>query len=198
MLGDRVKDMRERKAWSQGHLADAAGLNIRTVQRIEAGEPCSYETMLSLAAALGVHVSQLEPENRNEEATGPFSFPRAAFAGLAILPAATFVAVNLLRSATGLAGPYEMLASVGHRIMGFETFNRVSPFVFFAGVGIALVICLPAILHIRAKADDRTITVSGIQVRTQPLPIALAVTALLSAVALIMYAAAEQFHNALP
>ena len=64
MLGDRVKEMRERKAWSQGHLADAAGLNIRTVQRIEGGEPSSKETMLSLAAALGVDVSELELENR--------------------------------------------------------------------------------------------------------------------------------------
>src|SRR5437763_4111499 len=26
---------------SQAHLAEAAGLNIRTVQRIEAGEPCA-------------------------------------------------------------------------------------------------------------------------------------------------------------
>ena len=59
MTGDQVKALREAKCWSQAHLAEAAGLNIRTVQRIEAGEPCAPETMLSLAAALDVEISKL-------------------------------------------------------------------------------------------------------------------------------------------
>jgi transcriptional regulator with XRE-family HTH domain len=198
MLGDRVKEMRERKAWSQGHLADAAELNIRTVQRIEAGEPCSYETLLSLAAALGVDVSQLEPENRNGDDKKPFSLLRAAVAAIAILPAAVFVTVNLLRSAMGLAGPYEMLASAGRQFMGFDTFNAVSPFVFLGGAAVALAICLPAVVHIRARTDGGTITVSGIQVRTQRLPLLLAATALLSAATLMIYAAVEQFRSAMP
>jgi transcriptional regulator with XRE-family HTH domain len=198
MPGDRVKEMRERKAWSQGHLADAAGLNIRTVQRIEAGEPCSYETMLSLAAALGVEVSQLEPENRQGDRNASFSKMRAVVAAVAMLPAALFIGVNLLRSSIGLAAPYNLLASAGQRIMAFETFNAVSPFVFLGGAAVALAICLPALVRVRAKVDGGMLTISGVQVRAQRLPLILAVTALLSAATLLTYVAIEQFRSLAP
>jgi transcriptional regulator with XRE-family HTH domain len=198
MPGDRVKDMRERKAWSQAHLADAAGLNIRTVQRIEAGEPCSYETMLSLAAALGVDVSQLEPQDRQGHRSASFSKMRAAVAGLAMLPAALFIAVNLLRSSIGLAAPYDLLASFGQRIMAFETFNAVSPFIFFGGAAVALTLCFPALVRVRAKVDSGIVTISGIQVRAQRVPLILAVTALLSAATLLTYVAIEQFGSLAP
>ena len=198
MLGDRVKQMRKRKAWSQGHLAEAAELNIRTVQRIEAGEPCSYETMLSLAAALGVDVSELEPENRNGHDKKPFSLLRAAIAALVCLPSAVFVTVNLLRSAMGLAGPYETLASVGQRIMRFETFNAVSPFVLLGGAALAVAICLPALVRVRAKIDCGMLTISGIQIRAQRLPLILAVTALFSAATLLTYVTIEQFRSLAP
>lgn len=69
MSGETLRKLREAKSWSQAHLAQAAGLNVRTVQRIEAGEPCSYESMLSLAAALGTDVASLNwsrvPRERN-------------------------------------------------------------------------------------------------------------------------------------
>ncbi|MEP6982530.1 MAG: helix-turn-helix transcriptional regulator [Sphingomicrobium sp.] len=195
MLGERVKDMRERKAWSQGHLADAAGLNIRTVQRIEAGELCSYETMLSLSAALGVDVSQLEPENRRGDRKASFSKMRTAVAALGILPAALFIGVNVLRSAIGLSAPYELLASAGQRIVAFETFNAVSPFVFFGGAAVALAICLPALVRVRAKIDSGQLTISGIQVSAQRLPLILTATALFSAAILLTYVALEQVSS---
>ena len=34
--GDLIRSERERRAWSQEHLAGAAGIGVRTVQRIEA------------------------------------------------------------------------------------------------------------------------------------------------------------------
>ena len=68
MSGDRVRELREVRCWSEAHLADATRLNVRTVQRIEAGEPCSYETMMGLAAALGVDVATLET-SRGRKAT---------------------------------------------------------------------------------------------------------------------------------
>ena len=30
-----VRKLRESKAWSQDHLAEAAGLSVRTIQRVE-------------------------------------------------------------------------------------------------------------------------------------------------------------------
>ena len=56
-----LRNLREEKSWSQEHLANAAGLSTRTVQRVEAEGVGSAETRLALAAALDVPVSDLAP-----------------------------------------------------------------------------------------------------------------------------------------
>jgi DNA-binding XRE family transcriptional regulator len=56
---ESLKQLREAKSWSQQHLADAAGLSLRTVQRLEADGSASAETRLAVAAALGVPVAEL-------------------------------------------------------------------------------------------------------------------------------------------
>ena len=58
---ETIKTLREAKAWSQAHLAEAAGLSLRTVQRMEAEGTASAETRLALAAALDVPVEALNP-----------------------------------------------------------------------------------------------------------------------------------------
>ena len=57
-----VKRLREKKHWSQEQLAEISGLSLRTIQRVEAGNRASVETMKSLAAALEVEVSKLAEE----------------------------------------------------------------------------------------------------------------------------------------
>jgi len=57
-----VQKLRLKHGWSQQQLADASGLSVRTVQRIEAGEPASTETLKSLAAVFEVDFSTLNPE----------------------------------------------------------------------------------------------------------------------------------------
>lgn len=59
---EKIKALREAKAWSQAHLAEAAGLSLRTVQRMEAEGTASGETRLAVAAALGVPVETLGPD----------------------------------------------------------------------------------------------------------------------------------------
>ena len=54
-----LKRVRKSKSWSQEHLANAAGLSLRTVQRIESTGSASSESMLALAAALNVPVESL-------------------------------------------------------------------------------------------------------------------------------------------
>jgi transcriptional regulator with XRE-family HTH domain len=56
---ERIRTLREQRAWSQEHLAAVAGLSTRTLQRIEAGAAASKETCLALAAALEVAVDDL-------------------------------------------------------------------------------------------------------------------------------------------
>lgn len=57
-----IQKLRLKRGWSQQQLAEASGLSVRTVQRIEAGEAASTETLKSLAAVFEVHFSTLNPE----------------------------------------------------------------------------------------------------------------------------------------
>jgi transcriptional regulator with XRE-family HTH domain len=56
---NRIRTGRERRAWSQEHLAEVAGLSLRTIQRVETSGSASFETAKSLAAVLEVEVSTL-------------------------------------------------------------------------------------------------------------------------------------------
>ncbi|HKI63773.1 MAG TPA: helix-turn-helix domain-containing protein [Burkholderiales bacterium] len=57
-----IQKLRLKHGWSQQQLADASGLSVRTVQRIEAGYPASIESLKSLAAVFEVDFSTLSPE----------------------------------------------------------------------------------------------------------------------------------------
>ena len=57
-----VQKLRLKLGWSQQQLAEASGLSVRTVQRIEAGYPASTESLKSLAAVFEVDFSTLNPE----------------------------------------------------------------------------------------------------------------------------------------
>src|SRR5688500_3774751 len=54
-----IRAQRERRAWSQEHLAEATGLGLRTIQRIEKTGAASYESARSLAAVFEVDVADL-------------------------------------------------------------------------------------------------------------------------------------------
>ncbi|MBI2382814.1 MAG: 2TM domain-containing protein [Gammaproteobacteria bacterium] len=67
-----VQKLRLKRGWSQQQLAEASGLSVRTVQRIEAGYPASNETLKSLAAVFEVDFSTLNPEqNMNATTANP-------------------------------------------------------------------------------------------------------------------------------
>lgn len=60
----KIRRWREERHWSQEHLAELAGIGLRTVQRVENGEPASRETLTALAAAFNVEAIALcvDPE----------------------------------------------------------------------------------------------------------------------------------------
>jgi transcriptional regulator with XRE-family HTH domain len=58
-----VRKLRLRKGWSQEQLADASGLSVRTIQRIERGDTPGLETLKSLAAVFETDVSTLREEH---------------------------------------------------------------------------------------------------------------------------------------
>jgi len=54
-----VKKLRVNKGWSQEHLALISGLSLRTIQRVEAGNTASIETLKALASVFEVDTSKL-------------------------------------------------------------------------------------------------------------------------------------------
>lgn len=58
-LATRIRGLRRLRCWSQEHLAGAANITARTVQRVEEGRRVSGETLLAIAAAFGISAEEL-------------------------------------------------------------------------------------------------------------------------------------------
>jgi len=59
-----IKSERDKRAWSQEHLARAAGLGVRTIQRIENTGSASLESVKALASVLELQISQLQVNSK--------------------------------------------------------------------------------------------------------------------------------------
>jgi len=85
-----VRKLREAKSWTQEHLASAAGVSLRTIQRMEADGSASAESRLAVAAALGVPVEniylalEVEDTARSSEMQRIAVGRRWGYAGLAL------------------------------------------------------------------------------------------------------------------
>lgn len=64
--GEEVSRARNAKGWSTEELARRAGYSVRTIQKIEAGEPVSPSTASDIAAALKVPYEVLVPSPGSE------------------------------------------------------------------------------------------------------------------------------------
>jgi transcriptional regulator with XRE-family HTH domain len=76
----QVRDMRLARGWSQEQLAEASGLSVRTIQRIENGQAPSLASAAALARVFDVEVDQLAAADTEE--TGDVSFVAAIRRGL--------------------------------------------------------------------------------------------------------------------
>jgi len=63
-----VRQEREKRAWSQEHLADVTGLALRTIQRIESTGSASYESAGAIAAVFDLPVTALRESEREPAA----------------------------------------------------------------------------------------------------------------------------------
>lgn len=63
---EKIKRWREERHWSQEHLAELAGLGLRTIQRIENGDAASQDSLRALAAAYNVDVMALAVDQEAE------------------------------------------------------------------------------------------------------------------------------------
>jgi transcriptional regulator with XRE-family HTH domain len=62
IIGRNIKLLRKSKAWTQEHLAGAAEVSTRTVQRAEAGHPVLAEHLQALAGAFDVEIDLLRTD----------------------------------------------------------------------------------------------------------------------------------------
>jgi transcriptional regulator with XRE-family HTH domain len=60
-----IQKLRLQRGWSQQQLAELSGLSVRTVQRIERGQPASLETLKALGAAFEIDFSDLKEPDMN-------------------------------------------------------------------------------------------------------------------------------------
>jgi transcriptional regulator with XRE-family HTH domain len=90
---DFVKAERRRRAWSQEQLASAAGLGLRTIQRLEASGIASNETIKSLAAVFGCSVQDLRVADEASHAVWPLrrALPIATAASVALISGALLI-----------------------------------------------------------------------------------------------------------
>jgi transcriptional regulator with XRE-family HTH domain len=59
MTETHIKELRTTRGWTQERLATESGVTVRTVQRLEAGNEASLETLSLVASALQVSVRDL-------------------------------------------------------------------------------------------------------------------------------------------
>ena len=64
-----IQKLRLQRGWSQQQLAELSGLSVRTIQRIEKGQPASAETLKSLASVFEIDFSQLTSEPEMQSST---------------------------------------------------------------------------------------------------------------------------------
>ena len=59
-----IKTKRTSQSWTQQHLADACGVSLRTIQRVERYGNASSETVMALASVFEIQQSEIiVPEN---------------------------------------------------------------------------------------------------------------------------------------
>lgn len=98
-----IQKLRLKRGWSQQQLADASGLSVRTIQRLERGQPPSTESLKCLAAVFEIDFASLNPgetmnERQEEEAFRYVRRLRAFYVHLSqyILVNLGLLAINLL------------------------------------------------------------------------------------------------------
>jgi transcriptional regulator with XRE-family HTH domain len=60
-----IQKLRLQRGWSQEQLAELSGLSVRTIQRLERGQPASVESLKSLGAVFEIDFSALKEPDMN-------------------------------------------------------------------------------------------------------------------------------------
>lgn len=133
--GDRIRLLREKMGWPQELLAEIADVSVWTVQRVEAGDNASFETLHSIADALGLETHELM--GRRSDAVRSRGFRFLSADGFSLLfswcqpyaPAAraltiSFALMMLVASTISLS---PLLLDVGEKITIVDSSQSITP-----------------------------------------------------------------------
>jgi transcriptional regulator with XRE-family HTH domain len=130
---DRVRAERQQRAWSQEHLANASGLSLRTIQRVEASGVASNETLRSLAAVFDCELQALmlvrEGSPPAPAAASAPPMPRTAAwkrPWLAFAAAAGIAVLSTVLVARAEAGDVEMEVILGGKTLDVKVFKLLA------------------------------------------------------------------------
>jgi transcriptional regulator with XRE-family HTH domain len=99
-----IRAEREKRAWSQEHLAEVTGLGLRTVQRIEATGAASFDSVRALAAVLEIDAATLRVADEGARPPrGAWLFSRRLRPALGAAAAVAAIGGALLVAGTGFA-----------------------------------------------------------------------------------------------
>jgi len=101
-----IKNLRSEKLWTQEQLAEACGLGLRTIQRLEAQGNASLETIRSLSSVFEVEADDLV---LTSDSFKPYKHSQRNYLLLAVPPLMPFVVLLL---STVVAEPYLIIAAL--------------------------------------------------------------------------------------
>ena len=165
-LAEIIRHERGAHAWSQEQLALAAGVNLRTVQRVERGSSCSGETIQALAGALGLDAGVLVAATpivcRDHRAFG-LSGASALWSGaLLCLPGLVFVVLNVAYYEWNVWALEPFMTS---RAWGAFNANLLAPVIVMGGPVLAFILNAPHVVRLRTRNQSEATVVDGVVLR---------------------------------
>ena len=151
-LASVVRGERIARVWSQEELSELAGVSLRTIQRIESGQPCSRDTIKALASVLEIDSAlllQSAPAVVYERTWFGVSSPIAVWLGAILcLPALLFVAVNIAYYQLNMVGLVSLIESP---VWAAINSSVLTPMLVFGGPAAALFMNTPHVISLRAR-----------------------------------------------
>ncbi|GJL94473.1 MAG: hypothetical protein DHS20C05_08780 [Hyphococcus sp.] len=193
-LAEKVRHLRAERSWPQEQLADASGLSLRTVQRVENGMPCSPDTVQALAAAFNVNamsLAKLHPDNQHHGRKWfGLSAGAAPWVGFILSgPALLFILTNIGFYNLGWAWIEPLLLQ---RLMGGVLAN---PLLLLGGPVLAAILNAPHLFAVRARSTRQGELIEGVLISWNPARFAIVALALGLFLFLLAYAIGENMMH---
>jgi transcriptional regulator with XRE-family HTH domain len=205
LLAEKIKALRLERAWSQAQLSEISSLSIRTIQRIELDGRCSQETLLAIASAFEVDVTEFTLLLK--ESIEKYSFyifgwkfsaewlkPRTAVivSLLLISPAVYFMSAAILKYVFNIPFFFDPLLIFYSSQEVLWWFNIISPAVFLFGLIVSIMLNMSVMLSLKIWRENKTIH-SDISFKPKLANLIISGISFISLTLLFAYAVGENF-----